>query len=269
MVSNNGAPVKILQITDTHLFADDTGRLMGIDTAWTFQAVIKAIVDSDRTHDAVIVTGDLSQDESKESYLNLAAELKKLNAAAYCLPGNHDQGDGMKLAFAEATNISADRSFIVGNWQIVLLNTAERKKVSGHLRESELSWLDNCLAAFPEHHALIAMHHQPVPVGSTWMDGIALDNPKDLFSVLDAHKQVRGIIFGHVHQQFEGMRNDVKLMSSPSTCVQFEPGCTSFTVDAAMPGYRWLRLHSDGRIETGVERISNQEIGLDRNSPGY
>ncbi len=270
MVSNNDSePVKILQITDTHLFAENSGKLMGIDTAWTFQAVVKAIVDKGRAHDAVIVTGDLSQDESKESYLNLAEGLKLLNAAAYCLPGNHDQGDGMQLAFAQTAHISSDRAFIAGNWQVVLLNTSERRKVAGHLTASELAFLDNCLKNYPEHHALIAMHHQPVAVGSAWMDGIALDNPQDLFSVLDSHKQVRGIIYGHVHQQFDGMRNQVKLMSSPSTCVQFQPGCTAFSVDTAMPGYRWLELHADGRIETGVERISNQEIGLDRTSPGY
>lgn len=268
MVSN-GQQVKILQISDTHLFADESGRLMGIDTGFTFQAVLDAVIKSGREHDAVIVTGDMSQDESKESYLRLAEGLSKLSGSAYCLPGNHDQGDGMKLSFDKTENISLDRSFIIGNWHFVLLNTSEKKKVAGHLSQEELNFLDKCLREYPNHHALIAMHHQPVPVGSSWMDNIALDNPQDLFSVLDLHKQVKGIIYGHVHQQFDGMRNSVKLMSSPSTCVQFEPGCSSFTVATAMPGYRWLKLYSDGQIETAVERISNQEIGLDRNSPGY
>jgi len=262
-------PVKILQISDTHLFANDSGRLMGIDTAWTFNAVIESVLELGLVHDAVVVTGDLSQDESKESYLRLAQGLKELKMRAYCLPGNHDQGDGMKEAFAGSVDICSDRSFVIGYWQIILLNTAEERKVYGHLSEKELSFLDNCLGNKPDKHALIAMHHQPQPVGSAWMDNIALDNPGDFFAVVDKHKQVAGIIYGHVHQQFDGLRNAVKLMSSPSTCVQFEPGCASFAVDSAMPGYRWLRLYDDGRIESGVERIRNQEIGLDRSLPGY
>lgn len=262
-------PVKILQISDTHLFADNSGKLMGIDTAWTFNAVIDSVLERGQTHDAVIVTGDLSQDESKESYLRLAQGLKKLKTKAYCLPGNHDQGNGMQEALSDDNQICPERSFVIGNWQMILLNTVEPRKVSGALSDRELSFLDKCLGAYPDHHALIALHHQPLPIGSTWMDKIALENPADFFSVIDSHKQVRGIIFGHVHQQFVGARKAVKIMSAPSTCVQFEPGCAAFTVDSAMPGYRWLQLYGDGRIESGVERIRNQEIGLDRSLSGY
>lgn len=268
-MSQNQGPVKILQISDTHLFADDTGRLMGIDTGWTFESVLNSVLESKREHDAVLVTGDLSQDESVESYLRLSQGLQKLQTKAYCLPGNHDQGDGLVKASEKTKGFCLERSFIAGNWQIILLNTAEPKRVAGHLRKEELDWLDNCLGEYPNHHALIAMHHQPAPVGSTWMDGIALDNPDDFFAVVDKHSQVRGIIYGHVHQEFAGERNSVKLMSSPSTCVQFKPQSSSFAVDSLMPGYRWLRLNDDGVIETGVERLSSQDIGLDKNSHGY
>ena len=35
------------------------------------------------------------------------------------------------------------------------------------------------------------------------------------------------------------------------------------------PGYRWMRLHVDGRLETGVERARGFEVKLDFDSPGY
>lgn len=266
---DSSEPVKILQISDTHLFADDTGRLMGINTGRTFDTVIDTVVSSGRQHDAVVVTGDISQDESKESYLRLEQGLQRLNAKAYCLPGNHDQGNNLQLALSHSKNISLDRCFVISNWQVILLNTSEPKRVAGHLNEPELEFLDNCLSKHPDHHALIAMHHQPKPVGSSWLDSISLDNPGDFFTVVDKHSQVRGIMYGHVHQKFEGKHNSVALMSAPSTCVQFKPLSANFAVDSKMPGYRWLRLHKDGRIESGVERISSQDIGLDKNSKGY
>lgn len=243
---------------------------MGVDTAWTLGQVVSAVVDTGREHDAVLVTGDLSQDESAESYVRLAEILAPLEAPIYCLPGNHDQGDNAYAGQLKPDGtISQCRTVTFGNWQIILLNTAEKRRVDGHLDDAEIEWLDSLLGKNLEQHAIVAMHHQPVVVGSKWMDGIALDNADALFTVLDRHQQVRSVIWGHVHQRFEDKRNGVQLMSCPSTCVQFKPQTDGFTLDAEMPGFRWLKLYSDGRIDTGVERISNQEIGLDKLAKGY
>jgi Icc protein len=35
------------------------------------------------------------------------------------------------------------------------------------------------------------------------------------------------------------------------------------------PGYRWLDLHADGRIDTGVERIGEAEFQVDLAATGY
>jgi len=58
-------------------------------------------------------------------------------------------------------------------------------------------------------------------------------------------------------------------MASPSTCVQFLPKSTAFAVDHAAPGYRWLSLFEDGRIETGVERLDEIPGAVDLASAGY
>ncbi|MDX5297983.1 MAG: phosphodiesterase, partial [Gammaproteobacteria bacterium] len=42
-----------------------------------------------------------------------------------------------------------------------------------------------------------------------------------------------------------------------------------FGVDRAAPGYRWLELHPDGRIETGVERADHVDFEVDYSSRGY
>ena len=98
---------------------------------------------------------------------------------------------------------------------------------------------------------------------------MAVDNAAELFAIIENHPQVRGILWGHVHQEFDGMYRGIKLMSSPSTCIQFLPGSKDFAVDTATPGYRWLEFHPDGHIETGVERIDILSGEIELASNGY
>jgi Icc protein len=70
--------------------------------------------------------------------------------------------------------------------------------------------------------------------------------------IVDNSKRVRGIIWGHVHQASDRRRHGVRLMSTPSTCTQFLPNSDSFALDSRPPGYRWLNLMANGRIDTDV-----------------
>ena len=156
-----------------------------------------------------------------------------------------------------------------GNWVIVFLDSTIAGSDAGHLLESELQRLDSTLDETPNSHALVCLHHQPLPIGSRWLDSMAVDNPESFFSVIDRHPQVRGILWGHVHQRYESRRDNVKLIATPSTCVQFAPHSDEFTIDRIAPGYRWLRLHPDGEIETEVVRLEGIPRGLEVASGGY
>jgi Icc protein len=100
------------------------------------------------------------------------------------------------------------------------------------------------------------MHHHPLPMGSAWLDGVALRDATAFWGILDAHAEVRGVVCGHVHQASDRMRNNVRFMSTPSTCAQFLPGSEFFALDDRAPGMRWIQLHDDGRIETEVSWVS-------------
>jgi Icc protein len=97
-------------------------------------------------------------------------------------------------------------------------------------------------------------------MGSKWLDEVGLENGDELFAVLDRHPQVRVLLWGHVHQAYEGLRKRVRMLSTPSTCAQFTPGSDGFAVDRRPPAYRWIDLHADGRIETGVEWVDEAEV---------
>jgi Icc protein len=165
--------------------------------------------------------------------------------------------------------VDMPRQILTGDWQILLLDTTVTGSNAGHLADSELTELDAALAAAPARPALICLHHNPIPVGSTWLDTMAIDNGAALLAIIDRHPQVRGVLWGHVHQQFDADRNGVRLLASPSTCVQFLPGSHDFALDDAAPGYRVLTLHPDGRIDSHVERLADYTVRIDRQAGGY
>lgn len=271
-MQNNGTspPLRVVQFTDTHFFGSTDGRLMGVDTADTFRQVLTLSLANHGTPDLYLLTGDLSQDESGESYSRLARALTVLEAPAYFLPGNHDKRHIMHDAFEKSpADIRPDKTVLAGDWVIVLLDTLVDDEVGGRLEADQLALLDRTLQANPDRHALVCMHHHPVPVGAAWLDDISVENADDFWKIIDRHENVRAVLWGHVHQQFEGMRNNVKLMASPSTCVQFEPRTEDFSLDRAAPGYRWLELRNDGHVETGVQRVVELAFGLDYQSEGY
>ena len=116
---------------------------------------------------------------------------------------------------------------------------------------------------------LVSLHHHPVSVGCEWLEPIGLRNPEALFAVLERYPQVRALVWGHVHQELDQYRGTVRLLASLSTCVQFAPSSKEFQVDHEAPGYRWLRLHADGRLETGVSRVTDIDFEIDYSIKGY
>ena len=260
--------IKALQITDTHLFADSHGCLLGLNTEQSLQAVISQIRARRHAVDLILATGDLVHDGTPAAYQRIFSHLAKFDRPVYCLPGNHDESRTLQSTLREGPIKYIEHTFH-DNWHFIFLDSTIAHSEGAHLSLATLRALDSHLQAAPDTHTLICLHHQPVPMGSLWLDTMAVDNPEDFFAITDRHPQIRGILWGHVHQQFDGMRRDVRLMSTPSTCIQFLPKSRDFALDPAPPGYRWLDLYPDGRIETAVERIQAVTGSVDMASNGY
>ncbi|MFQ3591059.1 MAG: phosphodiesterase, partial [Chloracidobacterium sp.] len=132
-----------------------------------------------------------------------------------------------------------------------------------------LQRLDAGLASHTQCPALVCLHHNPVATDARWMDAIGLANADAFFAVLDRHANVRGVVWGHIHQEVDQERNGARLLASPSTCIQFRPKTDTFGLDQRAPGYRRLWLHPDGRLETQVFRVANFTGCADVNATGY
>ena len=260
--------INILQITDTHLFANSDGCLLGLNTEQSLKAILADIRARQFPADIILATGDLAHDGTSAAYQRIFGHLEEFDLPVYCLPGNHDEAEMLQRTI-KGDLLHYTTHVRKGNWNLIFLNSCLPDSEGGHLGSAALEVLDMQLQTAPDSYALVCLHHQPVPMGSRWLDTMAVDNADEFFKIIDRYPQVRGILWGHVHQEFDSMRRDVRLLASPSTCIQFLPGSINFAVDTAAPGYRWLSLHPDGRIGTGIFRLSEVPGSVDLASGGY
>ncbi len=156
-------------------------------------------------------------------------------------------------------------------WQILMLDSQVPGEVGGELGPTELEALERALATAAAEglYTLVCLHHQPVKVGCAWLDEQMVADADAFFAVLARFSRVSGVLWGHVHQEIDHDHGGIRLLASPSTCVQFAPGSEHFRADDRPPGYRWLELYPDGRIETGVSRVTDVAFTVDLESGGY
>jgi len=263
---SQGSDLHVLQVSDCHLYADPAGTLLGLNTLDALQQVLSSAC-AETNPDIIVVTGDLAHDGSKAGYHSLAKALASTHCSAAAIPGNHDYALSMKNVL-EKHQIPTGGKIDLGNWRLILLNSQVPGKEHGHLSRSELDMLDSALENAPPH-ILVFLHHQPVPVGSGWLDNIGLDNSRELFSRIKDNLAVKGVVWGHVHQSWEGRLGHLQLLATPSTCIQFSPRQNEFGLGTLPPGWRMLTLGKNGELRSEVHHIPHMPKGLIADSVGY
>lgn len=262
--------VRLLQITDMHLFSDPNAELLGVNTYQSFQAVINAIQSANRHYDAILATGDLIQDYQIDGYDHFAKLVKPLNAPVFWLEGNHDEQPQMGMKLAHYAHIQSEKQILAGqHWQILLLNSQVSEAPSGFLSKGQLAWLETKLAEHSERFHLIVLHHNLLSTHSAWLDQHCLKNSSRLAEVLAPYPNVKAILHGHIHQEVDGQWQGIRVLATPSTCIQFKPNCNAFTLDLLPAGWRELNLYPDGRIETYVKRLENHDFLPNLSAKGY
>lgn len=242
--------MRLVQISDCHLHADPDARARAGFPLRQLEAVV-AEVNRERP-DMVLVTGDISNDETAASYQLAARTLGRLAAPWFWLAGNHDD----PALMAETRELLDELD--VGDWRILMLDTRVSGQAHGELGADRLAELAARLEE-DDRPTLLAMHHPPLPVGSAWIDALGLKDREAFWQTLAAFGQVRAILCGHVHQAFASHQRlaegEVVVFGCPSTTDQFLAGAETFAIDeASRPGYRVLDL-GDADMTTWVERV--------------
>ncbi len=269
LVNQTKQTVRLLQITDTHLFADPDECLLGVNTANSFHAVISDIRQEQIEFDGIIATGDISQDHSATSYQIFLQGISHWSSPCYWLPGNHDAQNEMNTVLSQAPLARADVALLGEHWQLIMLDSQIKGKPHGYLKDSQLALLQKILTNNPTRHTLIAFHHHPIPVSSAWLDQHKLKNSDTFWDAIKGMDKIKAIICGHIHQDFDEIFSGKRVLAAPSTCIQFLPNSDQFSLDQINPGWREISLHADGTITTFTKRIKGNQFIPNMNSSGY
>jgi Icc protein len=240
--------IRVLHLTDPHLFADSSGELRGTVTAESLQRVLDHYNASDWRADRVLITGDLIQDDSAAAYDRFRDLLIPLNLRMHCVPGNHDVRDLMQV-ICRRPPFSYCANEEIRNWLLVGLDSCVSGQAGGEVSADELSRFDLAVGASSAKYIMVFLHHPPLPMGSAWLDTVGMKNGDALLQRLQAAGRVRMLVFGHVHQPFDAEHYGIHILGTPSTCRQFKSGSDVFAVDDRAPAYRRITLHADGSTE--------------------
>ena len=265
VVADGADTLSLVQVTDTHLTGTETGCLLGMNTARSARSVIDAALATE-SPDCILVTGDIAADGQPEAYGQLEALLGS-SVPSLWLPGNHDDVSSHKVRYAPHMK----RRLRAKHWDVVMLETQVEGEVGGVLSTAELVALKSAVddARRANKALLVAMHHPLRRLESAWLDEQSVKNASEALDILNPIADQTAVISGHVHQVSDDVINRVRMMTTPSTCVQFAPRSQDFSLDNKDPGYRRLVLHPNAHIETQVVRISDEENRPLLTSSGY
>ncbi|MCB1746588.1 MAG: metallophosphoesterase [Gammaproteobacteria bacterium] len=243
---------RLLHLTDTHIDADAAARFDGMDTRASFARTLAA-ARAEGAH-GLVLGGDLSMDGSAASYRWLAAQLATLDLPWWAVPGNHDDPQAWPGTGGSAFGV-LPRIVALSPWRLLLLSTRVAGEPGGLLGAAQLEWLGQALATAHAGYDLVVMHHPPLAVDSPWIDAMGLADAAGFWDCLARPHRVRAVICGHVHQVFERVRGPLRVLTTPSTCVQFLPRARRYATDPRAPAYRVLDLGDDGSLATRVARV--------------
>ena len=264
-LSDSAEHMTLVQVTDTHLTGDSDGTLLGMNTERSARQVIDAALASQQP-DCVLVTGDIAADGQAAAYEQLNGFFNH-RVPTLWLPGNHDDVRAQKGAYRDHLK----RRIVGRHWDVLMLETQVAGKVGGYFSSAELDALQRAVAdaAAGDKSLLIATHHPLRALQSAWLDEQAVSNASAALTIMQALSDRVVVVSGHVHQESDAVVQGVRMLTTPSTCIQFAPQSHDFALDDKQPGYRRIVLQPNGQIETQVIRICDEENRPLSGSSGY
>jgi len=244
--------LRLLILSDSHLFRSRDKELFGVNTYSALRTTTNHIRNQQEHFDLMVALGDLSNDGSEQSYRDFHTLAGELADSVIWVKGNHDEFTGTPVFPWESC---LRNEWHLNGWHLIFLDTALPGKDEGSLARNELERLSRFLATHSDGHILVFLHHQPVLVGSKFIDDLALENRDEFWKIMSAGTGIKAVIFGHVHQLVDQFYNNIRLISAPSASVQFKPNSDQVAFDELKHGYMTFTLSPDGQLETSVRLV--------------
>jgi Icc protein len=250
--------MRVLHISDLHVFGDPGGRLRGLDTFNSLARVLEHAFAQAQAPDGILVTGDLAQEGSREAYRRIRSLLVPLGCPVYVVPGNHDCVMTMRKELI-AESIKMEAFADVDGWHFVFIDSRVQGRTHGSITDDCLIALANNVDERRNRPTLIAFHHSPIV--NCLDPGCQLLGAASLLATVQRYDNVRAVLSGHLHHSSMVRLDNIALVSAPATSLQFthvldgartEAGelLNEHVRDTSLHGYRLVDLSPDGSVDS-------------------
>ena len=212
----------IAQISDTHI-RDHLGMFGElVDTSETLKKAVQLLNSLEPQPDVVLVTGDLTDDGTKEQYSLLLEMLSSLNAPLLPLPGNHDERSEFLNAFSSTLPDEIPEnhcSYVIDNFpvRLIALDTSLPGRHDALFSEDHELWLSTVLSKEKDKPTLIFTHFPPFETGINFMDLSGLKSADRLEKIIRNNPQVKLVVSGHLHRSIQTSFASTMISVCPST----------------------------------------------------
>ncbi|MBW4095595.1 MAG: metallophosphatase [Acidobacteria bacterium] len=275
--------LRILQLSDLHVRADGAAHNGVVETVATLK---RAIVALDAVHDLdlVVVSGDVSDDGSAESYRLVQSVLTDFATTRgrpqppvliYAM-GNHDQRLGFSTVLGNGhppyspvprPDQPAFGSTICQGVRILTVDSSVPEFTHGSVCADQLQWLRQELTTPAEHGSILVIHHPPVPPTTPLHHGIELQNAAELLAACIG-SDVQLILSGHYHHALVETVN----LGNRQIPVVVTPGVVNVNDTLAKAGHERataqsgateIQLRCDGSVRIQTAEWGNPEQVFD------
>jgi 3',5'-cyclic-AMP phosphodiesterase len=176
--------------------------------------------------DFVLHTGDVAYDPYPEAYAACKDILGEIKAPVHYVAGNHDASAALQNALVQrgGPKMQLHYEFEVNGVQVAIVDSnGPADPPAGYMTENQLAWINAICTADDDRPLVIATHHNPTPGGIPWLDDFMGIQNTDAFhaAILPAKERLRGVFFGHVHQNLDIYRDGVLYCATLSSWAQF------------------------------------------------
>lgn len=171
--------------------------------------------------DLVLLSGDLVDTGTEAEYEMLRRLLAPLETPVRAIPGNHDDRERFRAAFAADDYVPASGPInYVCDFDaltVVALDVTVPGVHHGQFDETAAKWLGATLDRQPGRMTLLMMHQPPFEIGVRYLDPYLCRGGEQLAALLRRHPQVERVLCGHVHRHMQMRFGGTLLCTAPST----------------------------------------------------
>ena len=242
--------MQFVQISDLHI-----GGLFKEDA---FNTIVEEV--NSLKPDAIIVSGDLTDDGLIFQFQNAHREIKRLNSSNIIIfPGNHDYRHTGYLLFKKF--FSSKQIYEFDDIVLLTIGTARPDRDEGEVGHRQNLWMEESLNKYENRTKIVAMHHHLIAIPDTGYANVVgiLDAGDTLRACLES--KVDLVLCGHKHRPWLWNLGSLKIAYAGTACSWRYRGIFENT-------YNIIDI-KDGEINVDIKIVGGKRMPLSNIVKGY